>query len=398
MQESFRAIKGILNIREQGQSLEKKVYCYVIYGNKGMYAMGFRFLEGQDAPVSLTSDWSEFASYVASSWKDPEGTYVSVIKNTVKHFFENTHLKNLYEGSRDGERNLEQKLNMSLDKNLGYSAFSFLKIQKCPGSMVREFLKQFGDPSVLEVVEEEVEEDLQDEEPKTTQDVLHEFIPCSPVIDPVKGKSVASLALGEKLTVKLPQDNKLYEKTRLGLLQELTQRLGMSFEISLSLEPVMGADILSFWEDRHETTEEEPEEETETTPTTINQINLTCGVIVDPVRGCPVTKLQAGSSIYVTIKEGSAISHAIRKVMAQGRLDRIPATFLDMKETKAGNLELLVELSEGIYGKALVTESFKIAMADQEETVSRVDPFTWFIWFLVAAGILITMIFLLLSS
>ncbi len=211
MQESFRAIKGILNIREQGQSLEKKVYCYVIYGNKGMYAMGFRFLEGQDAPVSLTSDWSEFASYVASSWKDPEGTYVSVIKNTVKHFFENTHLKNLYEGSRDGERNLEQKLNMSLDKNLGYSAFSFLKIQKCPGSMVREFLKQFGDPSVLEVVEEEVEEDLQDEEPKTTQDVLHEFIPCSPVIDPVKGKSVASLALGEKLTVKLPQDNKLYK-------------------------------------------------------------------------------------------------------------------------------------------------------------------------------------------
>ena len=205
MRESFRIIKGILNMEEQEK--EKKTYLYVLYGDRGIYAMDFRFLEGRDAPVGLTTEWAEYASYVASAWKEPEAEYVPLIKEKCREFFESSRLKDLFEGSRDGERGLEQRLNALLEKTLGFPVFSFLKIQKCNAGTVRDFLKQFGDPSVLENSEEEAGPPTPEEEAKMPL----EYLPCGPVIDPVHGRSVASLSEGERIMVKLPPETKLYK-------------------------------------------------------------------------------------------------------------------------------------------------------------------------------------------
>ncbi|HOO63170.1 MAG TPA: hypothetical protein PK364_04505 [Synergistaceae bacterium] len=205
MRETFRIIKGILNMEDQER--EKKTYLYVLYGDRGIYAMDFRFLEGRDAPVGLTTEWAEFASYVASSWKEPEAEYVALIKDNCRDFFEKSRLKDLFEGSRDGERGLEQRLNALLEKTLGLPIFSFLKVQKCDATTVRDFLKQFGDPSVLEEPEEDA--DSSEEEPEMGMPL--EYLPCGPVIDPVHGKSVGSLSEGERILVKLPPETKLYK-------------------------------------------------------------------------------------------------------------------------------------------------------------------------------------------
>ena len=208
MRESFRVIKGILSMEEPEQEQENKVkaYLYVLYGDQRIYAMDFRFLEGRDAPVGLTTEWAEFASYVASSWREPEGEYVEHTKTACREFFEASRLKDIFEGSRDGERGLEQRLNAVLEKTLGFPVFSFLKVQKCSVAMVRDFLKQFGDPSVLAPPEEEPSEE--GEEPKG---MPLEYIPCGPEIDPIRGKSVASLQDGDRLMVKIPPETKLYK-------------------------------------------------------------------------------------------------------------------------------------------------------------------------------------------
>ncbi len=206
MKESFRVIKGILSMEEQEPERKKKAYLYVLYGDRRVYAMDFRFLEGRDAPVGLTTEWAEFASYVASSWKEPEAEYVPLVKEKCGHFFETSRLKDIFEGSRDGERGLEQRLNAILEKALGFQVFSFLKVQKCNPAMVRDFLKQFGDPSVLEPPEEEAAEES--DEPKG---MPLEYIPCGPEIDPIRGRSVGSLVEGDRIMVKLPPETKLYK-------------------------------------------------------------------------------------------------------------------------------------------------------------------------------------------
>lgn len=154
----------------------------------------------------------------------------------------------------------------------------------------------------------------------------------------------------------------MLEKTREGFLGDLDRSLSLSFELFIAAEMVSGEECQRYFENRGKSSKEENEEKEDKPSVEIQRVNVLCGVIVDPVRGRAISSLRAGDLIYVTIKEGSAVAHAIRQAMAKGGTDRIPAPVLEIVPTSTGSVEIIVELSDGIYGKLLAGESYKIAI------------------------------------
>jgi|GEM_PF-5036022 hypothetical protein len=172
------------------------------------------------------------------------------------------------------------------------------------------------------------------------------------------------------------------------LQHELERELGLSLEMKFGIEKATGEDLGKFRESREEKREKK-EEKSRTDSAEIDHLTLLCGVVVDPVRGEPVSTLRPGDTIYVNIKDGSAIAHALRQVMTKGNIDKIPVTLLSTKTTETGNVELKVELSDGIYGKALAGESYKISVL-REDSSPRIIGLSFYqmLFALTMAGLL----------
>ncbi|MCF4152163.1 DUF4899 domain-containing protein [Dethiosulfovibrio sp. F2B] len=175
------------------------------------------------------------------------------------------------------------------------------------------------------------------------------------------------------------------------LQHELERELALSLEMKLGIEKTTGEDLGKFRESREEKREKK-EEESRTRSTEIDHLTLLCGVVMDPVRGEPVSALRPGDTIYVSIKDSSAIAHALRQVMTKGNIDKIPVTLLSTETTDTGNVELMVELSDGIYGKALAGESYKISVL-REDSSPRIIGLSFYqmLFALTMAGLLMIM-------
>ncbi|SMG51244.1 hypothetical protein [Dethiosulfovibrio salsuginis] len=190
------------------------------------------------------------------------------------------------------------------------------------------------------------------------------------------------------------EDLEMIEKAREGFLSDLDRALSLSFELSLTVEMVSGRDSQKYFDDRTRpvSSKEGEEGEGEKQAVEVRKVSVLCGVIVDPVRGRAISSLRTGDLIYVTIKEGSAVAHAIRQAMAKGGTDRIPAPILDVSPTSTGSVEVLVELSEGIYGKLLAGESYKVAVPAESNQQSSggmwSSPLAWMFFFLLASLLL----------
>ena len=191
------------------------------------------------------------------------------------------------------------------------------------------------------------------------------------------------------------EDQAMIDKIKEGFLSDLDRSFSLSFELSLEVEMVPGRDSQRFFESRTKpaaSKTNEEDEEGDKQPVEIRKVSVLCGVIVDPVRGRAISSLRTGDLIYVTIKEGSAVAHAIRQAMAKSGTDRIPAPILDVSPTSTGNVEVIVELSEGIYGKLLAGESYKVAIpTDSNQSASGgfwSSPLAWVFFFLLASLLL----------
>lgn len=160
-----------------------------------------------------------------------------------------------------------------------------------------------------------------------------------------------------------PENPERMKKAESRFLTDLSKALDQTFEGALVMELGSGREPQKFLDSRSAQPEEldaSPREDKKTAE--IRRLSVLCGAIIDPVRGKPVSSLEIGERIYVLVKGGSAIAHAIRKIMARGRIDRIPAPVISIESTSTGNVEIFVELSEGVYGKLLAADTYKIAV------------------------------------
>lgn len=195
------------------------------------------------------------------------------------------------------------------------------------------------------------------------------------------------------------ESQEMLDKVKEGFLSDLDRSLSLSFELSLVVEMTSGRDGQKYLDSRgiSSSRREEEEEEEGKQTATVQRISILCGTIVDPVRGRAVSSLRIGDLIYVTIKEGSAVAHAIRQAMAKGGTDRIPAPVLEITYTSTGNVEIIVELSEGIYGKLLAGDSYKIAIpSNSPSSLSGglwSSPLSWLFFFIL--GTLLFALFIL---
>ncbi len=189
------------------------------------------------------------------------------------------------------------------------------------------------------------------------------------------------------------------EKTREGFLGDLDRTISLSFELFLAAEMIPGEECQKYFDNRGKSSKEEKEEKEEKPSVEIQRVSVLCGVIVDPVRGRAVSSLRVGDLIYVTIKEGSAVAHAIRQAMAKGGTDRIPAPVLEIAPTSTGSIEIIVELSEGIYGKLLAGESYKVAVPSDSTGSSSGGLWSspLLLLFFFVLGTLILALFLLMN-
>lgn len=189
------------------------------------------------------------------------------------------------------------------------------------------------------------------------------------------------------------------EKAREGFLGELNRSMSLSFELFMTAEMVSGEESQKYFDNRGKSSREEGGEKEDRPSVEIQRISVLCGVIVDPVRGRAVSSLRAGDLIYVTIKEGSAVAHAIRQAMAKGGTDRIPAPVLEIAPTSTGSVEIIVELSDGIYGKLLAGESYKVAIPS--DSIGATSGGIWssplLLLFFFVLGTLILALFLLMN-
>lgn len=193
------------------------------------------------------------------------------------------------------------------------------------------------------------------------------------------------------------QKTKSIDEAENGFSKELTRKLSLSFEVSIQMEKVPSEDINYFENIKKEFSSsdsdgEDLRDDDENKSSKVKKITITCGILVDPVRGEPVSTLQTGDLVYVTIREGSAIGTAIKKAMAHGKNERLIATFISAEKTTTGNLEMIVELSEGIYGKALVGDSYKLAIPNKNNDIAKDDLFKTPLFWGITVSILFTLI------
>ncbi len=183
------------------------------------------------------------------------------------------------------------------------------------------------------------------------------------------------------------------KKAKEGFLVDLGRNMSLNFEGAMSIDLTDGDEPQKYLDSRKTESEEKNDQQEEDKKSAeIQRISILCGVIMDPVRGRPVSSLRIGDPIYVSVREGSAVAHAIRQAMAKGGTDRIPAPIISILATSTGNVEILVELSEGIYGRLLAGESYKVAVPSDSNDEGRgglpASPVVWFFFFAIVTLIL----------
>ena len=131
---------------------------------------------------------------------------------------------------------------------------------------------------------------------------------------------------------------------------------------------------------------------------------LDCSPAVAPVNGVPIFKIKIGNEIMVKISNHTVQGHKFNEIFnlatVDGRILSKKATVLQI-ENNNGEYKMVVELSEGIYGKIIETEQIKIKTPQLEElssennepTVIKFFPVLIIIILLILAGFAYIFIF-----